>query len=134
MSTRPDFSNFCVYKRFSKVISDPDSYFTYNDHWEIYDPTKQYPKGIFTANYRGPTKNYINNIYEDPEHVYVVAREVISEQDRIKLAPFCKCAHCTDWFGFMTGLVLECLKCDETMASDQTIKTARMAYVKARKN
>lgn len=134
MTTISNLHYFCSIAHISKPITNPDFYFRWNDHWELYDSNKDYPDGVFEASYRGPTRKYINEIYEDPEHLYVVAREKLSEEARVKLAPYCKCTRCTGWFAFMNGAIFECLKCDGGCSSDKTIKKARKSYFKSHKN
>jgi hypothetical protein len=114
-------------------LIDPDYCFIWNDHWEIYDPTKSYPKGVFTANYRGPQNQYINKLVKDAEQSYIVACERISDEERKKLAPFCQCSSCKSWANIFintNGSYLGCLTCDNGEPSDEIIKTARISYLK----
>jgi hypothetical protein len=119
---------------YHKVITNPDYEFSWMDHWEVYDPSKQYPTTVFTAHYRGPEKRYLNILITDPHQSYVIAREQISEEERKLLAPFCQCYSCKSWLGRVVGIggsFLSCLTCDFGQFDDHTIKTARMAYLKS---
>lgn len=121
---------------FKVMAIETDYCFMWNDHWELYDPEKEYTKGVFTANYRGIEKKYKYIISSVLDTKYVISREQISEEERTRLAPFCQCTVCKSWTNFFintNGSCLNCLTCDNADPTDETIKMSRIAYLKSLK-
>lgn len=88
-----DFSSSC----YSSCDPDFESY----DYYEVYDEKKKYPKEKFTANYGKGEKTYLftkwttGNQDTSISKSYVLANEMITEEELVQLQKYCQCTRCT---------------------------------------
>lgn len=97
--------------------------FTDFDFYEIYNPVKQYCRGIFKYNFGNGLYSYkyeVHHIifYEGDYNnsvnssVYVIAREVLTPEEKISYAPFCRCMKCRISNVFLLNLFkISCSDC-----------------------
>jgi len=95
---------------------DPKSYFKYYDHYEDYDPHKEYTTNVFTHDYGKGNRTYQYNLYtitdlNNKELVkeFVVTEEIISDEELNQLKPFCQCEyHTKSYFNPMKYFTCRC--------------------------
>jgi len=90
---------------------DPKKHFSEYHHFEEYDKTKEYQRGQFVATYRDNTPRtykhilYNINFTKDGQKYkkdYVVAEEVLSDDELKKLQKYCRCERCKlPWYSFI---------------------------------
>ena len=133
-------------KRF-KTISyafwnrDPKEYFVNYHEFHKFDPEKDYTKDIFEYDFGHGLHQYQWHLYcfngentegngentegngENPEdetaEYYVVAKEVLSEEERLTLAPYCTCKYHAKWFfdPFRPSICRCCVGCLDVVDS-----------------
>lgn len=88
-----------TWARVSFETFNPKVYFIQYHHWEIYDEKKSYgPDYHFEKDFGEGQHTYEYNLYvvfDDNAHKeFVVARSLLSEQERTELLPYCPCNAC----------------------------------------
>jgi hypothetical protein len=98
------------------------------DHVEYYDSVKNYPKGVFEANYIGRVHNYTFALHKGPNKSIVVAQREYTKEELEKVQDFCECPACVRaWYNPMKYLY--CRHCYGCVT--QGVGIAQEARVKA---
>lgn len=118
--------NCCMYSWYNveenkDVPFDATTYFSYAHHAETWDKDKHYENEItmdFGKGLHSYKQHYeiigIDDHGSNTEQIFVVAEEVLSDEDRIALSPWCQCRRCqikwyTPWKAW--GLCRCCIGC-----------------------
>lgn len=94
----------------------PNEYFSEFHFFELFDANKKYDKDKFKKKYGNHDEStyeyclYKINVRETNEDLkYVVANEVLSEEQRKELAKYCQCEyHTTSWFNPFKYITCQC--------------------------
>lgn len=104
------------------------------DHYEVYDSNKIYTNEPFQYKYddKERTYEYIKYIIDvnDTKLYYIVASEILTEEELVLLRPYCQCSVClTPWynlFHYIFGHCRCCIGCLKSSFPQQhQIKKAR---------
>lgn len=133
----------CDYDYIEDIASfDPDKYFEDYDHFESYvqDSHLQYFNEPFEANYNGQEKRtYRHVLYKIGSNQgtlkFVVAEEILSDEERKKLGRYCRCEVCKMSFlkpakYFTCAHCFGCIKAD---GENQYVIKATRKYMQEKK-
>ncbi len=129
---------------FSKVITvftpideiNITEYFSEYDHYEPFDTTKNYTTEKFEENfghgnrtYRYAGMHFFNK--NDSRTVYVVAEEILDDDQKCALAKYCQCSVCTaKWYNLFKYITCSCcIGCLKTDLPRQSIIGKTRKYI-----
>jgi len=120
----------------STLILLPTSFFQDYDYFEIFSPDRTYETNEYIHDYGKGTRRYINELKtfgrEGIESVsYVVAREVISDDELNELIPYCQCIYHQNPTISVCACCVGCLEAYDLNPSPQVINLSRIAKSKS---
>jgi hypothetical protein len=98
-------------------IFDPKVYFAAYHFWEPYDPKKDYSTDEFTTNFGKGIHTYEYSLYklhdiqnsEDKSVEFIVAEEILSDNEKKQLESYCQCQyHTSYWFNPAKYFICKC--------------------------
>lgn len=114
---------------------DVKEYLSSNDHYEEFDPTKEYSFSSFKHNYGKGIKTYelekyvFTDYYDgDNEQVYIAAKEILTHEEITMLGKYCNCAyHKTNFIGkiFQCQCCVGCIEAGDMFYSQSIVNEAR---------
>ena len=117
---------------------DLEQRFAIYDHYEVYDPNKQYEEGEYRFDYGKGMLTYVNHLWQLSNHKHathinvLVAQEVYDEAELKDLIKYCRCIICNAYW-FNPAKYLSCPCCvgcigaaNSGFTNIRTIKEARL--------
>jgi len=139
-----NFSSSAFTTRESSQFS-PKVMFSSYHYYELYDPDKEYIVEPYIADYGHGNCSYINIKYTvsifdgvdtDREftraHVYIVAKEELTEDDQQILAQYCQCDyHTAKWYNPLKYFICKCcIGCLDSDSPQQHVINKTREYVR----
>lgn len=115
---------------------DPKELFSGYDWWEEYDETKTYEKEKYTHDHGHGSLVYQNTLIDvgilaEEVRYFVVAQEIVSDEEMKELVPFCPCDICSMWWFdprqfIVCPCCVGCIKTGRSFRNNSNIKEARL--------